>query len=74
MGVYEFIKSFDEETIYRLADFGLLRGTVLRDIDVYEFYQNEVCKCESRMQARTNTAENYNISEELVSKIIQSMR
>lgn len=74
MSAYEFIKSIGEETIYRLADFGLLRGTVLRDVDVYEFYMDEIEQGEKRMQARTNTADAFCISEELVGKILQAMK
>ena len=52
---------------------GLLRQSVQNDMKVYEFYMNE-CKTTGRMQARTNTAENFCTSEETISRIIKRMK
>lgn len=73
MGAYELIISLDNSTLDRLMSTGLLRATVKRDIEVYEFYVNE-CKTVGKMQARTNTAEQFCTSEETISRIIQKMR
>ncbi len=73
MGAYELIISLDNSTLDRLMSTGLLRATVKRDIEVYEYYINE-CKTVGKMQARTNTAEQFCTSEETISRIIQKMR
>jgi hypothetical protein len=73
MGAYELIISLDNSTLDRLMSTGLLRATVKRDIEVYEYYVNE-CKTVGKMQARTNTAEQFCTSEETISRIIQKMR
>lgn len=73
MGAYELIISLDNSILDRLMSTGLLRATVKRDIEVYEYYINE-CKTVGKMQARTNTAEQFCTSEETISRIIQKMR
>lgn len=73
MGAYELIISLDNSTLDKLMSTGLLRATVKRDIEVYEYYVNE-CRYNSKMQARTNTAEQFCTSEETISRIIQKMK
>lgn len=52
---------------------GLLRSTVQRDIKIYEFYIAQR-KTERYLQARTNTAEKFCLSEDMIDKIIKKMR
>lgn len=73
MGAYELIISLDNSTLDKLMSTGLLRASVKRDIEVYEYYVNE-CRYTSKMQARTNTAEQFFCSEETISRIIQKMK
>lgn len=73
MSTYELILSIDDSTFTKLMSSGLLRTTVKRDVQVYEFFLNECNSC-GKMQARTNTAEQFSISEDSVSKIIQKMK
>lgn len=73
MGAYELILSIDDLTLGKLMSTGLLRSTLKRDIEVYEHYVKE-CKSFGKMQARTNTAEQFLVSEETVSRIIQRMK
>lgn len=74
MSAYELILSLDEKTFEKLLSTGLLRSTVKRDKDMYEYYLVECEASGSRMQARTNTAEKFCVSEETVSKTIQKMK
>jgi hypothetical protein len=73
MSAYELIISLDSSTIDLLLSKGLFRATVKRDIEVYQYYMEE-CKTVGKMQARTNTAEQFCTSEETISRIIQKMR
>ena len=73
MSAYELILTIEPTTFEKLMSCGLLRQSVLNDIKVYEFYLNE-CKTTGKMQARTNTAENFCTSEETISRIIQRMK
>lgn len=73
MSLYDYIIE-NKETVYQLADYGLLRGNVMRDVDVYESYKQELCTGKLKMQIYTDIAEEFGISEELVRKIIQAMR
>jgi hypothetical protein len=53
---------------------GLMRATVKRDKEIYEYYLTQCTTQESRMQARTNTAEEFHISEDCVSRVLKKMR
>jgi len=71
---YELIMQLEPDVIDTLIRKGLMRATVKRDKEIYEYYLTQ-CHVEiSRMQARTNTAEQFSISEDRVSKIIQKMK
>lgn len=74
MSAYEIILSLDESTFEKLLSKGLLRSNVKRDKELYEYYVAEFNLTHSRMQARTNTADKFCVSEETVSKVIQKMR
>lgn len=74
MGAYDLISTIEPSKLDILISRGFLRQTVWRDIERYEFYMNECLKGIGRMQARTNTAEKFNISEDRVSQIIQKMK
>lgn len=70
---YEFLLEFSKQALYDLCEKNFLRSTVLRDIEIYEYYIQQ-CQKECKMQARTNTSTHFDLSEETVSKIIQRMR
>ncbi|MDR3706600.1 MAG: hypothetical protein P4L28_11935 [Paludibacteraceae bacterium] len=74
MSGYEIIMQLPPEVIDTLIIKGLMRATVKRDKEIYEHYLRQCRTQASRMQARTNTAEQFSISEDRVSKIIQKMR
>lgn len=74
MGAYDLIQQFEPSMLDILISKGLLRSTVKRDKEIYEFYLVECLKGNGRMQARTNTAEKFSISEDRISKIIQKMK
>lgn len=74
MSAYELILSLDHTTFEKLMSKGLLRPNLKRDKEIYEFYLRECEETGSRMQARTNTAEQFCFCEETVSKIIQKMK
>jgi len=73
MSAYELILAIEPTTLEQLMSTGLLRSTVTRDFKIYEFYLNER-KTKGCMDARTNTAEKFSLSEEMISKIIQKMK
>ena len=73
MSAYELILTIEPSTFDKLMSMGLLRSTVQRDIKIYEFYL-EQRKIERYLQARTNTAVEFNLSEEMIDKIIQKMK
>mgnify|MGYP003588100414 CR=1 FL=1 len=72
MSAYELISQFDSSLLDQMITKGLLRSTVKRDMEIYEFYLSQ-CNL-GRMQARTNTAEKFYMSEDRISKIIQKMK
>lgn len=74
MSAYELILSLDHSTFEKLMSKGLLRDSVKRDKEIYEFYLRECEETGSRMQARTNTAELFCVSEETVSRAIKKMK
>jgi len=73
MSAYELIQTIDASILDKLMSKGLLRQSVQRDIEIYEFYLKER-KITTCMQARTNTAENFCTSEETISRIIKRMK
>ena len=73
MSAYELILAIDSLTLEKLMSKGLLRSTVQRDIKIYEFYIAQR-KTERYLQARTNTAEKFFLSEDMIDKIIKKMR
>lgn len=73
MSAYELILTIDQTTFEKMMSLGLLRQSVPRDIEIYEYYLKER-KITTCMQARTNTAENFCTSEETISRIIKRMK
>ncbi len=73
MSAYEIILTIEPTTFEKLKSCGLLRQSIFRDIEVYEYYINE-CKKFGKMQARANTADKFFTSEETISRIIQRMK
>ena len=63
-------RKFSPAKLEYLSAAGLLKPYVLRNMELYEFYLAELEKGESRMQARTNTAEEFSLSEDNISKIV----
>ena len=61
------IKSDGFEELRRL---GLLRYNAGRDIEIYDYYLSEVDITGSRMQAQTNCAMRYNLSEKAIQVIV----
>ena len=49
---------------------GLLRYNAGRDIEIYDYYLSEVDITGSRMQAQTNCAMRYNLSEKAIQVIV----
>jgi len=72
MIVYEFILTIDKKLLQNLHSKNLIRYSIFRDIDIYEFYMNEK-RTIGCMQARTNTADKFCVSEETVSKTLQRL-
>lgn len=72
MSAYELILTLEPSMLDNLISKGLLRSTVKRDKEIYEFYLSQCCL--GRMQARTNTAERFSMSEDRISQIIQKMK
>ncbi len=73
MNTYQALKSLTVEQATALLKGGVLKKTHVRDIQVFEYYEEKV-KEESRMWARFHTADHFDISEERVSVIIRKMR
>ena len=61
------IKADGFEELRRL---GLLRYNAGRDIVIYDYYLSEVDITGSRMQAQTNCAMRYNLSEKAIQVIV----
>jgi hypothetical protein len=74
MSGYEIIMQLPPGVIDSLIVKGLMRATVKRDKEIYEYYLTQCNTPISRMQARTNTAEQFSISEDQISRIIKRMR
>ena len=53
-----------------LRRLGLLRYNAGRDIEIYDYYLSEVDITGSRMQAQTNCAMRYNLSEKAIQVIV----
>ena len=53
-----------------LRQLGLLRYNAGRDIEIYDYYLSEVDITGSRMQAQTNCAMRYNLSEKAIQVIV----
>lgn len=73
MTAYELIISLEPSTFEKMMSLGLLRSTVQRDIEIYEYYLNER-KTNGYCQARTNTAEHFYLCEDNIAKIIRKMK
>lgn len=73
MSCYEIIKQFDNCVIDRLIERSLLNPNIKRDVRIYEHYFNEL-KTEKKMQALTNTADAFFVSEKTVERVIKKMR
>lgn len=52
---------------------GFLRSNAKRDLEIYEYYEEESLKVGS-MQAITNAADKFCISEESIKKVIYRIR
>ena len=63
--VHEALEVFEE-----LRQLGLLRYNAGRDIEIYDYYLSEVDITGSRMQAQTNCAMRYNLSEKAIQVIV----
>ncbi len=74
MTAYEAIKSLNEAQISALLSGGIIRADNLeRNIRLFEFYEDK-CKAMPIMEAITETALRFHLSEEMVRKIIRKMR
>lgn len=83
MPTRKMVKMTAYKLIQQLEDEGKLNSLLSRGIVpinwvdyklIYEYYQGQAEKEQKRMQAITNTAEEFNISERSVYVIIQKMR
>ena len=73
LGAYEYILTLDETIFENLISKGLLRSNLKRDLDIYKYYSEQRIFF-NRMQSITNTADNFNVSEDTVYRTIRKMR
>jgi hypothetical protein len=73
MSIYQQLLQIDESTFDRLYSLGLFRYNVKRDLQIYAFYLRESQTCGS-MQAMTNAATEFMLSEDAIQKIVYAMR
>lgn len=73
MTYYQALKSLTEEQASALISGGLLGYLQARNIRLFEYYE-ELLKEMPKMDARTQTAERFCISEDRVSVIVRKMR
>lgn len=73
MGAYEYILTLDKITFEEFISKGIFRTNIKRDKDVYEYYLSQIT-ANTVMQAITNTATKFDISEETVFRSIRKMR
>ena len=64
------ILSVSADGFEELRRLGLLRYNAGRDIEIYDYYLSEVDITGSRMQAQTNCAMRYNLSEKAIQVIV----
>lgn len=64
----------DKNYIKELVAKNIVKPTIVRNIDIAERYKIEVTVQKSKMQARTNVASEFNVSEETVSRIIRKYK
>ena len=70
MKVGQKILSVSADGFEELRRLGLLRYNAGRDIEIYDYYLSEVDITGSRMQAQTNCAMRYNLSEKAIQVIV----
>ena len=70
MKVGQKILSVSADGFEELRRLGLLRYNSGRDIEIYDYYPSEVGITSSRMQAQTNCAMRYNLSEKATQVIV----
>ena len=70
MKVGQRILSVSADGFEELRQLGLLRYNAGRDIEIYDYYLSEVDITGSRMQAQTNCAMRYNLSEKAIQVIV----
>ena len=73
MTVFERILHIDEPTFNRLLALGVLRPNARRNLLIYEYYLAEAIKYGS-MQAITNAAMRFCLSDKSIEKIIQRFK
>lgn len=73
MSAYEIIISIDRNVLQQLHKKKLARASIFRDIEIYDYYLDE-CQNYSKTQARENTAKNFGISKETVSRTLQRLQ
>lgn len=73
MTLYNALKSLTKEQATAFFCSGLLNETHARNVLIYEYYEERL-KSVSKMQARTDTADSFCLSEEQVSVIIRKMK
>lgn len=72
MSIYESILGLDNQAFEKLMSKGFLRSNAKRDLDMYEYYLSQLHK--GKMQALTNTAIKFNMSEDRCKAIIYKIR
>lgn len=73
LGAYEYILTLDETIFENLISKGILRSNLKRDLDIYKYYSEQRIFF-NRMQSITNTADNFNVSEDTVYRTIRKMK
>ncbi|MCD7972125.1 MAG: hypothetical protein LUG18_05575 [Candidatus Azobacteroides sp.] len=73
MSIYQQIFDINEQTFDKLMAGGLLKAKARRDLLMYEYYLQEKKKYGS-MQAITNTADKFCVSDSLIEKVIYKIQ
>jgi hypothetical protein len=73
MGAYKVLQELEKSTFNELVNCGILKKKDLRDMRIFSYYQDAVVRM-PRMDARTATSMHFDVSEELVSKIIRKWK
>lgn len=72
MSGYHILKSLGDDQVSMLVQLGYLRQTVRRNVAIYETYLDYLEKGHPKMDAATFTADDFNISDRHVFRVVRS--